>query len=178
MNIRALVTLVVSVSCVGAGCSSESGGEVLCSRVQACAEKSGAEFSETECKSDMRAAVERADTAGCSGEYEEYMDCVGAIELECSDDLEMLIVTECGAKLKRASACLGDAGIAETNACERLYGRYQAKVEECGGTWIEPTSSDEGDENDSRCEEKVALDAASTFEELPCDKILIIYPAR
>lgn len=179
MNIRALVGLVVSVSSLVVACSGESGGDALCRRAHACAEKSGAAFSETECKSDMRGALERAETAGCAGEYEEYMDCVGAIDLECSDDLDTLIVAECGAKLEKAAACLGDGGVVAQSACERLFARYRVKVEACGGSFIDHSSDDESEEaDDSACEEKVALDNAAAFEQLPCEEVLAIYPAR
>lgn len=56
--------------------------------------------------------------------------------------------------------------------------RIKAKVEQCGGTWKEVSSSESSD-SDAECTDelkKQAEDAAKAFEELPCEQVLVIYP--
>ncbi len=139
-------SVLVVVGLVGsltfAGCSTESGGDQLCSKVQTCAEKSGAAFSQSQCKDDLQQAQEEADTAGCGDEYASYMDCVGALDFQCSDDLSAMITAECGAKVKAVAKCTGGGVAFGQSACAAARERMDAKYDSCGIS-RDPASNDE-----------------------------------
>lgn len=166
MNTRILsVSLVMPFLAIG--CAGESGGDQFCGRVQQCAERSGAAFSETECRTDLQKLSEQADTAGCGDEYADYMDCVGALEFACSDDLETMIRTECGAKMKKVGKCTG--GAIGLDDCQDAAARITDKSEECG---LPPSSSSEG--SSARCSEEQAESAqhvAACYEAASCAAI-------
>lgn len=172
-------SVVFLVSCVVVGCGGANGGEQLCERVNECAVKSGAAFSESACKDDMKQSLEEAETSGCGDEYADYMDCVGSLELECSDDLEARIVSECGAKVKKAAACVGAGSSLGKDACEVAMERIYRKIEACGGSV--PPSQRTSSESDVECTEEAAAQAresASDFEALPCDTIVEAFPPQ
>lgn len=78
----------------------------LCDKAEECAKKSGTAFSKTECQNNAKAEKEKAETKGCADQYQEYVDCVTDLDIQCGDDLTKKIQAECGSKVNPLNKCL------------------------------------------------------------------------
>lgn len=78
----------------------------LCDKAAECATKAGKPFSKTECQNNANAEREKAETAGCGDQYQEYVDCVLSLDFQCSENIETKSNAECGSKVKAVNKCL------------------------------------------------------------------------
>ncbi len=84
-----------------AGC--QGGAGAFCDKAQECATKAGDAFSRTECEDSLKTDQEKADSLGCSGEYDAYLSCLA--DLDCGATLSQ-IDANCGAQTKALLKCL------------------------------------------------------------------------
>lgn len=78
----------------------------LCDKAEECAKKSGVAFSKTECVNSAKAEKEKMETSGCGDQYQDYVDCVTDLSIECGDDLTRKVEAECGSKINAVNKCL------------------------------------------------------------------------
>ncbi len=83
-----------------AGC--QNGVGALCDKSQECATKAGTAFSRTECENNLKTDQEKADSLGCSGEYDAVLGCIA--DLDCGVTLSQ-INANCGAQIKALEKC-------------------------------------------------------------------------
>lgn len=106
MKTGVLFLSVLAASTLSLAACGGSDGTGLCVKAQECAEKSGEQFSKTECENDLKAEKEKAETANCGSEYSDFASCAESIDLECSDNLGEKLTSECGAEAKALNKCL------------------------------------------------------------------------
>jgi hypothetical protein len=97
--------------CLATACSAGDPVSTVCEKEAQCATKAGVAFSKTQCEDQLTQVSEKAQTAGCSDEYQTAADCVaGAVNAaSCTDletDLSGYLQSECGAEIKKLNTCL------------------------------------------------------------------------
>ncbi|MDP1822863.1 MAG: hypothetical protein Q8L48_06465 [Archangium sp.] len=77
----------------------------VCAKSEECAKKSGTSFSVTQCRTDVTAEREKAQTKGCSSEFSALEACIAGMTCDQLNSATGL-TTNCGAQVEKANKCL------------------------------------------------------------------------
>jgi hypothetical protein len=114
--------LVGAAPLLHAGCNSTPSSSEICDKACACQE--GCKNNQkAECVSEVDEEKQKADQAGCSSEFDDFLDCANG--LSCKNR-ELDAEGECGATENALEACIkGGNGVPVKNTCDLAVDRIE-----------------------------------------------------
>jgi hypothetical protein len=137
--LAAIITLSLSsLAATATGCGGASTSS-FCEDVCACQRCTSNDLQA--CKDQGDKAVDEADAAGCSTQFDDFLTCASA-HVSCKDDQPAF--EGCEAEVMAMSKCSSGVDVLGRNPCELAADSVTDKITKCGGTVT--TSSGSGDQ--------------------------------
>jgi len=79
-----------------------------CQKRGECSIALGAQFSQTECTTNNQEEGERADSVGCTPEYDAFLACVAGLTYDCAQPVDLQITARCGGLYNALTSCVSN----------------------------------------------------------------------